>query len=93
MKKTNTDELVKLLDKKPKKKSKNNDTGKRVASWLKVNVWDSRPIHWLGIGLAYTAIAYTSYTISKYYIGIPEFTGIVAFIATLTIGSRTFKKQ
>lgn len=90
MGKSTTDELVKALDKKPKaKKTKGTPWYQLVG----VTVWESRPIHWLAIGLVYTSVAYFTYKFATYYIVVPQFTGIVTFVATWAIGSRTFKKR
>lgn len=84
-----TDELVKAISSKKTKKQPKNQA---IKAFAKRELWEGRPIHWLAIGLSYVAIAYTAYSAAKYYIGIPEFNGIVAFVATLVIGSRAFKK-
>lgn len=86
-----TDELTKLL-KKTEGKPEQPTRTELVLSWIKVNVWDSRPIKWLAISLVYVSIAYAAHELAKYYIGIPEFNGIVAFVATFAIGSRAFRK-
>jgi len=83
-----TNELVKAIS--PKKKQVSKKT--QVATWFKTQVWDSRPINWLAIGLSYVAIAYTAYALAKFYVRIPEFVGIVAFAVTLVVGSRAFKR-
>lgn len=88
MGKSTTDELVKALDKKSKKKTKSTPWYQVVG----VTVWESRPIHWLAIGLVYASVAYFTYKFATYYIVVPQFTGIVTFVATWAIGSRTFKK-
>lgn len=91
MRKSTTDELVELAVSKPKQTKKINRT-EVIKKWLLKEVWDSRPIHWLAIGLSYGAIAYTAYVLSQYYVRIPEFVGILAFALTLAVGNRAFKK-
>lgn len=86
-----TDDLVKALEKPKKSKKAKNSTPwyKRAA----LVVWESRPINWLGIGLAYVCVAYTTFRFASYWVNYPELTGIAAFVATLAIGSRAFKKK
>lgn len=74
------------------KKKKSNKTG-AIKKFLVNEVWESRPINWLGVGLAYGAIAYTSYMLATYFVRVPEFVGIVAFAGTLIVGSRAFKTK
>jgi len=83
-----TNELVKAIS--PKKKQVSKKT--QVATWFKTQVWDSRPINWLAIGISYVAIAFASYELAKYYIGVPEINGVAAFVSTIAIGSRAFRK-
>lgn len=94
MTKSSTDSVIAEGNKKLGIKAKTTKSNKTEAikKWLLKEVWNGRPVHWLAIGLAYVAVAYTAYSAAKYYIGIPEFNGIVAFVATLVIGSRAFKK-
>lgn len=84
-----TDDLVKALDKKTSKKPRNKTAWYKTAAQT---VWESRPINWLAIGMVYVAVAFTAYEVAKYYIGIPEINGVVAFVATLAVGSRAFRK-
>lgn len=83
-----TNELVKAISPKKKQQPKN----QAIKQFLIREVWESRPFTWTGILLSYLALAYTSYAIAKYYINVPELNGIVAFVSTLVIGSRAFKK-
>lgn len=72
---------------------KSNNFIKSVKAWIMKEIWNGRPVHWLAIFLAYLAMSYTSYQIAVYYINIPELNGIIAFIATITIGSRLIKSK
>ena len=83
-----TNELVKAIS--PKKKQVSKKT--QASNWIKTQIWDSRPINWLAIGISYVAIAFASYELAKYYIGVPEINGVAAFVSTIAIGSRAFKK-
>ena len=78
-----TNELVKAIS--PKKKQVSKKT--QVATWLKTQVWDSRPINWLAVLLACVSVSYVAY-----YIAIPEFNGIATFIVSIAVISRAFKK-
>lgn len=84
-----TNELAQAISSKKVKKQPKSEI---VKAFMLREVWNGRPIHWLAIVLSYTAIAYASYELAKYFIGIPEFNGICAFVITLVVGSRTFKK-
>lgn len=84
-----TDELVKAISSKKTKKQPKNQA---IKAFAKRELWEGRPVHWLAIGLAYVAIAFASYELAKYYVAIPEFNGIIAFVSTFVIGSRAFKK-
>ena len=86
-----TDELVKAIS--SKKTKKQQPKSKAIKAFLIREVWESRPFTWTGIFLSYVALAYTSYEIAKYFVGIPEFNGILAFVATLVVGSRAFKSK
>jgi uncharacterized membrane protein len=83
-----TNELVKAISPKKKQQPKN----QAVKQFLIREVWESRPFTWTGILLSYLALAFTSYELAKYYVAIPEFNGIIAFVSTFVIGSRAFKK-
>lgn len=83
-----TNELVKAISPKKKQQPKN----QAIKAWINRELWNGRPIHWLAIGLSYCAIAFASYELAKYYVAIPEFNGIIAFVSTFVIGSRAFKK-
>lgn len=83
-----TNELVKAIS--PKKKQVSKKT--QVATWLKTQVWDSRPINWLAVLLACVSVSYVAYELAKYYIAIPEFNGIATFIVSIAVISRAFKK-
>lgn len=65
----------------------------KIKNWVIKEVWDGRPINWLAIGLCYASVAYTAYELAKYYVNIPEFNGIIAFVSVFVIGSRVFKKK
>ena len=83
-----TNELVKAISPKKKQVSKK----EVIKAWLLREIWNGRPIHWTAVGLAYVAVAFASYELAKYYVAIPEFNGIIAFVSTFVIGSRAFKK-
>ncbi len=87
-KKSTTDELVKAISSKKKSQPKK----EVVKAFFIDEVWNSRPLNWLGVFLSYLALAYAGYEIAKYYIGIPEFNGIIAFVLTLAVGSRAFRR-
>lgn len=92
MTKSTTDELVEQLNVlKPKKKAKSNKT-EAIKKWLLKEIWNGRPINWLAISLSYGSIAYTSYMLATYFVRVPELVGITAFILTLVVGSRAFRK-
>lgn len=83
-----TNELVKAISPKKKQQPKN----QAIKAWINRELWNGRPIHWLAIGISYVAIAFASYELAKYYIGVPEINGVAAFVSTIAIGSRAFKK-
>lgn len=89
MRKTSTDELVKNLS---SKKKKTTPVSKKVSAFIERELWNGRPTQWLSIGITYLCVAYTTYRFATYYIGVPQFTGMAAFVATCAILSRTFKK-
>lgn len=91
MKKSTTDELVELAVSKPKQTKKTNKT-EAIKKWLLKEVWNGRPINWLAICICYVCVAYTTYSLSLANVKVRELVGIIAFVSTLAICSRAFKK-
>jgi hypothetical protein len=97
MTKTNfADEADKLLNgtasKTTKKKSKNNRL-ESVTKWLKSEVYDSRPIKWLAIGVTGLCVIYTTYRFTTYWVDLKELFGIVTFAVSYVILTRAFRSK